>query len=244
LKAAHVRPPEAIGELLFRRKTMRYLVSIALLGLLLSSPALALTYLGPTTTNMRAGQWAVGANYMYSEQDVEVNGATLRNFEWQTALATVHLGLDTSRAEIFGRIGIADMERRESVGIEGDTELALGFGTRITTNPGQTLSWGIAAQFLWWQEEERGSDADLFDIQIGLGPCWRSGNYVVYGGPMLHFVRGDLDRPGVSADIEEKSWFGGYLGGGIDVDDHLTATLEFQMTADGYGLGLGARWRF
>ena len=48
---------------------MRQRCIATILALGLCSNALALTYLGPPTTNMKAGQWAGGVSYADGEQD-------------------------------------------------------------------------------------------------------------------------------------------------------------------------------
>lgn len=222
--------------------TMKRTVVALLLSAGWCGNALGMNYLGPPTTTMERDQWAVGASYAYSEQDVHGNGVNSHEFRWQTALTTVHLGLDTDRAEVFGRVGMVDMG--DVTGIKGSTDFAAGLGMRITTDPGETLSWGIAGQFLWWQKNDYLGDLNMFDIQIGLGPCWRPGSFVLYGGPLLHFVRGTVDHIGPAGDLREASWLAGYLGAGIDLNKHLMVTAEGQLTRDAFGLGVGVQWRF
>ena len=220
-----------------KRTMVALLLSAGLCG-----NALGMNYLGPPTTTMERDQWAVGASYGYSEQDVHANGVSSNEFRWQTALATIHLGVETNRAEVFGRVGVVGMQA--VTGIEGGTDFAAGLGTRLTTDVGDTLSWGLAAQFLWWQAKDDLNDLNMFDIQIGLGPCWRPGSFLLYGGPLLHFVRGKGDRAGLDVYLSEGSWLAGYLGGGIDLNKHLMVTAEGQVTRDAFGLGFGVQWRF
>ena len=88
----------------------------------------------------------------------------------------------------------------------------------------------------------------------------------VYGGPFLHLVSGDLDEKWTdwyavfdsegtvvdsdsesgkwSADIEEKSTFGGYVGAQLDVTEQMKAFAEVMFTGDAWGIGIGTGWVF
>ena len=214
-------------------------IHIALLPWLLSAGTVyGLTYVGPPTTNMRAGQWAVGGSYGYSEQDVELtDGGEIEDYEIEATLARIAVGLATNRAEIYGLIGGANNEWDE---FSGHPETAVGGGARITTNLDDPLSWGIAAQVLHFEPE----GVKITDAQIALGPCWRPGTFLLYGGALLHILSGDIDSDFGGGDIEQDSWLGAYIGGGLDLGQHLTLTVEGQVTGGGAGGGAGIMWRF
>jgi hypothetical protein len=211
---------------------MRHVWFTVVLSLFIAGHALGLTYLGAPTTTLRSGQWAVGVNYGYSSQNLRGNGVNFDDTKWQTALATVHVGLDTNRAEIFGRVGMADAKWGNA---DWDVEPALGLGGRITTNLGQPLSWGVAGQALWWQD--RDSRASVYDIQGSFGPCWRTGKIQLYGGPMLHCVTSNFD-------LRETSSVGGYIGGGCELAPSWTISAEAELTPDAYGLGVALQRQF
>jgi hypothetical protein len=211
---------------------MRHTRFTIVLSLFFVGHAMGLTYLGAPTTNLRSGQWAVGLNYGYSSQNLRGDGVNFNDTKWQTGLATVHLGLDTNRAEIFGRVGTANVKWGNA---DSEFEAAVGLGGRITTNLGEPLSWGVAGQALWWQDQD--SRASVFDIQGSFGPCWRSGKIQLYGGPMLHFVTSNVD-------LKETSLVGASIGGGYELAPSWTVSAEAEWTPDAYGLGVALQRRF
>lgn len=224
---------------------MYYRMAVGVVGMMiLAEGAWALTYLGPPTTAMRAGQWAVGVEGAWSEQDLEMDVAGFEDlpvddFEIETVLAQVSVGLATNRMEVFGRIGVV---RAEWESIESDEELAVGGGTRITTNLDDPLSWGIVAQGLYWQFD---GEEDNIEAQIGLGPCWRTGGFILYGGPMIHLYHAEADDPYIgSIEIDQESWFGAWLGGGVDLWRQARLTAEIQATPDAWGVGANFIWQF
>lgn len=214
---------------------------IALLPWLLSAGTVyGLTYVGPPTTNMRAGQWAAGASYGYSEQDLEVEGGavgTIEDYEIEATLARIAVGLVTNRVEVYGLIGGANDEDEE---FNGHPDAAGGAGVRITTNLDDGLSWGLAAQFLYFEPDF----GDITDAQIALGPCWRSDGCIVYGGALLHVLKGNIDSAYGGGDIDQDSWLGAYVGGGLDLARHLSVTVEGQLTGGAAGGAMGIMWRF
>jgi len=221
------------------------------LGLLLATPALGLTYLGTPTTILKSGEWAVGASYAKSEQDLDLGGdVEIDDFTEQSVLGRVAVGLVDERMEIFGLFGGADLEQHE---VDMDGELLVGFGTRITTNLGGDLDWGVVGQFTYFTREDQGLvddvwtpfDLSLFDVQIGMGPCWRPGPFTLYGGPMVQLVEGDMDTEVLGDfDVHQKSWFGAYIGGGVELAKHLGITGEAQGTGDAWALAASITWRF
>jgi hypothetical protein len=215
---------------------------VVLIVFAMAATAQALTPIGPPTTTLRQGQWAVGGSYGYSEQDIKIEDGPVdmidEDVEIETALATVAVGLATNRMEIFGRLGMAEAE---NLYVESDEELAIGGGTRITTNLDDELSWGLVAQVLYFELSE---DEDIFDMQFAMGPCWRRGAFILYGGPMVHLISGEAEIPGMGTfDIEQESWFGGYIGTGMS-SEHLSFMVEGQITADAFGGAIMLGWKF
>jgi hypothetical protein len=230
---------------------MKRLCLTVILGLFLVTPALGLTYLGTPTTVLKTGEWTVGASYTKSEQDLELSGGTdFDDLKEKSVLARVSVGLVDKRMEIFGLMGGADWEQD---GTDMNGEFLVGLGTRITTNRGDGLDWGVVGQFTYFTREDHGLvdgvwtpfDLALFDIQIGMGPCWRPGQFTLYGGPMVHIVEGDLNTDAAGDfDVHQKSWFGAYLGGGVEFDKHLSLSGEAQGTGDAWALAASLAWRF
>lgn len=81
--------------------------------------------------------------------------------------------------------------------------------------------------------------------------------FSVYGGPFLHFVTGDLDveaagvdsfsainRVDLSQDIREESEFGVFAGAQGQVNEDTSWFVEFQITGDAWGVGVGGVRKF
>lgn len=106
------------------------------------------------------------------------------------------------------------------------------------------------------------SEVDWWEIQVAVGPTWQVADTVcIYGGPFLHFVDGKYDEKAsgamevgtppvtynlswkASADVEQDSMFGGYVGAQWDVVENASLYAECQFTGDAWGLGIGGIWR-
>jgi hypothetical protein len=230
---------------------MRHIILIIGLGLLVASPALGLTYLGTPTTVMRTGQWAVGASYADSEQDIEFDRHfRFEDLDEESVLGRVAVGIADERMEVFGLFGAANLEQD---GFQTDDQFLVGFGTRITASLGDDLDWGVVAQFTWFTDEDTDTldgvptdyELDLIDFQIGFGPCWRPGPFILYGGPMIQWIEGDIETTAFGDfDINVESWFGGYVGGGIELAEHLSVTGEVQGTPDAWAWAASVQLRF
>jgi len=221
------------------------------LSLLVASPALGLTYLGTPTTNMKAGQVAGGASYADSRQDVELEGGIdIEDVDEESTLGRLAIGIFDERMEIFGLFGAAELGKDD---IETDEDFFFGFGTRITTNLGDDLDWGIVGQFTWFNNEDDADingvltpyDLNVIDVQVAFGPCWRPGPFIAYGGPMFQWITGDVESPILGKrDVNAESLFGGYVGGGIELAEHLSVTGEVQATPDAHAWAVSVQWRF
>lgn len=220
--------------------------TVAAILLMVTSTVQALSYIGPPTTVMKAGQWGFGGMYTDSKQDIELKSfGVLDDVELDTTLATATVGLADHRAELFGRVGVGQYDW---FGDDREDELCLGFGGRITTNKGhgnlEDLDWGLALHLTYHEIPEKVGEGELYEFQLGLGPCWRPGIFLLYGGPMVHMLGGELDLPLVGEfDIRQESSYGGYIGGGIDVGG-FQVTGEVQATPDATGWAVGGRFEF
>lgn len=105
-------------------------------------------------------------------------------------------------------------------------------------------------------------DVDLVEIHVALGPNYRlTDNISVYGGPFFHFVEGDIKghyyesgRPtpatlvgyssDYSYDIDQRAFFGGYVGLEMDLTKNTSANIEYQHTAAADALALNLTWKF
>lgn len=182
--------------------------------------------------------------------------------------AFVRLGVTDAQSDIV-RIYSDGATQDKYEGFDGKFGLAAGFGTRATFWQDEDVSWGGLFQMTW--SEPDGGDISLagdpvfsgnaeikiWEVQVALGPTWQVvDNFCVYGGPFMHFVGGDLDLSGqtvdmatdigviAEGDIEEKSQLGGYVGAHLGVDKNTFCFLEFQLTGDAMGIGIGGARRF
>ncbi len=224
---------------------MKKLCIAAVLALGLCGNALALNYIGPPTTRMEAGQWAVGGSFFHSLQDIKYDGGKFDNAEQDVALGRVGVGLVTSRLEISGLAGAADFEAGP---IGTGYTFLLGGAFRATLWKGEALDWGVVGQGTFMSTEDTGTRSvdqlKLGEVEFGLGPCWRPDWGIIYGGALVHVITGTVNTDDEEYDLEQDSPFGAYLGGGIELERHLMATAEVQATPDAYGWGVGLQWRF
>jgi hypothetical protein len=207
---------------------------------LVCAPAAAMTWIGPPAVRMQQGQWSLGGVCGYSEQDVEVaDEGILEDMEIETRLARIAVCALTDRVELFGLLGAVSTNEDF---LHGSPDAAFGGGIRATVTPGEPVAWGFVAQALYADLDE----SDFTDIQIGLGPCWREGPFLLYGGAMIHLLSGDWVDQYLDLDVDfrQDSAIGAYLGGGLDLWDRLTVTIEGQLTGGGSCGAVSVEWRF
>jgi len=182
--------------------------------------------------------------------------------------------------DVFGQVGMADAKDdiAEILGcgrsglryqeLDGDYGLAWGFGTRATFGQDGNLAWGGLFQ-MTWSEPDNGTiglrgdpqfcgdvELDFWEIQIAAGPTLQFEGFSIYGGPFLHFVKGDMVLKGstvedsvtqlveAKADIREESVFGAYGGIQWDIAEETCWYAEYQLTGNAWGVGTGVVWKF
>ena len=204
---------------------------------LFSSPAWALTYMGPPASDVKQGELLLGFDYSNSEIDFEFRDAGVRGL-----LDDVDSDLYLGRAgigifdglEVFGRFGVGEIE-------ELGNESAWGLGARATFIEKDDVSWGALFQFTSLHAEEPGhiggytlnGDFDINEYQFAIGPTFKHGGSSVYIGPFAHFIDGDADLVNhPSVDIEQESEFGLYIGVLWKLADKTRLSIEFQGTDD------------
>jgi hypothetical protein len=158
-------------------------------------------------------------------------------------------------------------------GLDSSYGLAYGLGARATFWQEGNLEWGGLVQILWENPRSGDIDLaptdgdpaklsgdvelNLQEIQVALGPTVKLKGFSVYGGPFLHYVSGDLDvdasgtdsfgavnRVDLSQDIREKSEFGAFVGAQGEANQDTSWFVEFQITGDAWGVGIGGIARF
>lgn len=162
----------------------------------------------------------------------------------------------------------------EYSGLDGGFGFAWGLGARATFWQDGDVTWGGMAQVIW--ENPRDGDIsfssgdpffadpltgdaelDLREIQVAVGPTVQLEGLSIYGGPFLHFVKGDveisvsgidafdaLNNVELSEDIREESELGVYAGLQGEADAETSWYAEYRITGDAWGVGIGAVRRF
>lgn len=178
--------------------------------------------------------------------------------------------------DIFFRLGITDANpdkgknQENLAGYIGDSDNGLTFGcgfrTTLYRSEDGKIRWGMLAQLshaiLDFDEKTysvNGSDislsatVDMLEIQFAAGPTYQITDKIsIYGGPFLHFVKGDVELRGNvndipvqgSSDFEQKSELGGFIGLSTDLAKNTKFNIEFQITDDAQAVGFRFIHRF
>jgi opacity protein-like surface antigen len=216
---------------------MKKLTFLILVAFLWCGRAQALTRMGPPTATCEQGQFLIAPEFSYSENDVERDGGRDTTVEITTLLARVAYGLQDDW-ELFVRGGTG--------GGSSWIPITLGAGVKWTFLPDSELPWGLLLQTHWLPGTSFASEFDLYEIQIAAGPTYCFDRLCLYGGPFLHFLRGEEDSSvfGTHLDLEEESVLGAYAGVRTELTDSIGLDVEFQATPDAYCVALGLPWRF
>ncbi len=154
---------------------------------------------------------------------------------------------------------------------DGNFGFSWGAGTRTTFYKKDNITWGGIFQINWVYpgKSDITDDSDTnfsgeaeikyWEAQLAIGPTIEIDFVRIYGGPFLHFVKGDLDISGNTLDtsppylsmtidsthqIREESQLGGFLGAQWRIGNINTIVTEVQLTKDAWGIGVGTAWKF
>ena len=145
-----------------------------------TTPALALSLVGPPTAGLKKGQLSAGYSYSYSDQDLDTatikwwefengvlawNGSEplkVKNFKTQPHLGTIGYGL-AEWLEVYATLGAADTkahfewpEEDSERGHNFDNDFIWGLGAKATFARQDKVAWGAAVQVNWldtkWSE--------------------------------------------------------------------------------------------
>jgi hypothetical protein len=230
------------------------LVVVILTALALTGSALAVAPMGPPTAGLKTGQFGVGVEYSYSSTDLKVDfdGDTVKANHVKSNLFAANLGYGIMDDwEGFVRLGVADVKGDYGdFHASGNYGFAWGFGTKYTFLKQDNLSWGVLGQIGWLHSRDKDVDgfevkASPYEIQIAVGPTYKlSDTLAIYGGPFLHFVRGNVEIDGDSSKLREGGIFGGYAGLEAQLCENTALTGEFQLADGAWALATGVRWKF
>ena len=178
--------------------------------------------------------------------------------------------------DIFLRLGIMDAKPNKSqnqdnlAGDIGDSDYGFTFGGGIRNTLYQSEDgkekWGLLAQFSYTSfdfdkkdylvngfETTFSATADVLEMQIALGPNYEvTDKLSVYGGPFVHFVKGDMEirgsingKPGHgSCDLKQESEIGCYVGLSAELTKNSDFNVEYQFTNDAQAIGFRLIHRF
>lgn len=195
---------------------------VVVLLALLTSTVFAVGNIGPTTAGLKKGQWSIGADYAYSDIDLDTSSMkwkdpegsgkmpfTFEDVKTNFYYATLGYGL-TDNLEVFGRLGIADIKGEgiwpafsSEMGLNFDNDIVWGYGIRYTFHQKEKVSWGVTAQMNWIDTSlgfrddvvEEGDTIDLsgYDLLVSVGPTIDMRGWTLYGGPFFYMVNEDFD---------------------------------------------------
>ncbi len=88
-------------------------------------------------------------------------------------------------------------------------------------------------------------EVDLKEMQIAVGATyWWLDGFVVYAGPFLHYIKGDLEQEDIGGfdiawDVDEGPIWGAYIGAQYDLAENCVVSIEYQHSSDANLLGAG-----
>lgn len=198
---------------------------------------------------------------------------TINEFEMNKITTKLALGMGRG-SEIFFRVGVAYVapDKNDDWGgipdsiRSSDEVLVLGGGAKWTLYDGGNFRWGLLTQMSWAEYDFDGrsfsvgahslavsSEFEIVEVQIATGPTLQiNEDMTIFGGPFLYFLNGDADFKGtidgspatVSADINQESLLGGYIGTEFKLGQKAVFSVEIQTTSGSYGVGGQLVWKF
>lgn len=237
-------------------KNVLYLLCIVVVAGLLSSSAQALTPIGPPAATLDKGQFAAGFDYTQSKTDIEISGygitAIVPDCELNTKMANLVFGISKD-LELQIDLGTSSYEE-DDVSSSGD--FAWGFVLRSTFAQQDKVKWGVATSAHWYEASGSGVDFGIpwtetdnwCELQFAVGPSYSDKRFCLYGGPFLHFIDGEAKGTfagiPISADFEQDSIFGGFIGARIEFAENMELGFEYLNTGSAQAVGLNIRFRF
>ena len=238
--------------------------------LLLSSQAVGIVPIGPASSDLDQGQFAIGFDHSNCDHKLNLENRTVTysdlgtfrqadfssEVELKGYLGKVSYGI-TDRCLIFARLGLAEIDSKK--------DFAWGLGTKITLKESEVLDLGLTAQINFLSDRRnlyyRGWDyseghLDFYVAQIAIGPVYKRDGFRVYGGPFVAWADGDGGINGrfVSGgtpvdmkarfDVKTDLVVGGYVGMSIELVKNLDVLAEYQIARDWDMFGAGLSFKF
>lgn len=238
-------------------------VTIIVFVCLYSIRAFALDPMGPPKSILNQGQFLTGFDFSVSEQDVEASATiggititdTIEGVVMGKYYATVGYGL-MENVDLSVRFGLWDAEfNDDGAHLIDNGQFAYGLAVKTTLADQDNLSWGGLFSVSRGEFDDSNiggsgvsADIDWLEIQVAFGPTYDLDDVCIYGGPFVHFIDGDMDLKSgstkISADLEEKSVLGGYIGAQFDITENTFVNVEYQLTGDAQGLAGSIAWKW
>jgi len=229
---------------------------MAIMVLCAAGQAFALTPIGPPAATLDKGQFAAGFGYSNSKGDVEGTvlgiSLTLEDVELDTYMANLVFGI-AQDLELQIDLGASSYDDGD---YSSSGDFAAGFVLRSTFAETDKVKWGVASSVHWYEASGSGetlgiqwTEKDTWtEIQIAVGPSYTEDRFCLYGGPLMHFINGDVEGTiagiPVSGDFEEDSMFGGFVGARIEIAKNTELGIEYLMTGSANAVGASILWRF
>ena len=205
--------------------------------------------------------------------DLDLTSDTIGDFGTDKITANLALGMGRG-AEIFFRFGVSDAgpdNNSDWGGIPGnmgdsDEIFTIGGGAKWTLYDGDGFAWGLLAQVGWSEYDFDGRsysvgahavtlspEFEMTEVQIATGPTFElNENITIFGGPFLYFLNGEAYFKGIidgspariTADLDQESILGGYIGAELELGEKASLAFEVQTTSGSYGMGGQFVWKF
>jgi hypothetical protein len=205
--------------------------------------------------------------------ELDLTSDTITDYEIEKITGNMALGMGRG-SEIFFRFGVADVDpdnNNDWGGIPNnagcsDEVLVLGGGAKWTLYDNAGFGWGILAQMSWAEYDFDGRsysvsghavtlspEFEIVEVQIATGPTLDLNEDITFfGGPFLYFLNGDADFEGtidgspstITADLDQESLLGGYIGAELEVGRNVVVSFEVQATSGSSGMGGQLVWKF
>ena len=204
---------------------------------------------------------------------LDLTSDTIDDFEIEKITGNLALGMGRG-SEIFFRFGVANVDPDsnndwgsipDNMG-SSDEVLVLGGGAKWTLYDNAGFGWGLLTQVSWAEYDFDGRsysvgahsvtlspEFEIVEVQIATGPTLELNDAITFfGGPFLYFLNGDAEFEGtvdgsqstITADIDEESLLGGYVGAELEVGQNLVVSFEVQATSGSSGMGGQLVWKF
>jgi opacity protein-like surface antigen len=199
----------------------------------------------------------------------------LKNVKTNTVYVNLGYGV-TDFFEVFFRLGGTNAKFSgynfwpSGEEFESNTDFAVGGGFKVTFYDENRLKIGGLIQAGWsdldgairpkeWPVADDTVQFDLTQIQVAAGPSYElTDRVLIYGGPFLHFVRGDWEdvynqvdlgtggllTSKLSWNVEDDSSFGVYFGTQMEMTENSSFMIEYQHTSAANAVAAGIAVRF